>query len=176
MNAPADETLKEIQAALQANPHTMTAQLARQHKVPETVVVGCLPDAMRTSVPADDFKAVWTELTAWEKITFIVMNPGIVSETVGQLPPGEIGGPMFNYHDKGNPIGGHFRITELGSIWLVAKPMKTSETLSVRFFDKEGHRICAVYAGRGEDRQLLPSVKEKFAALRARYAGNGAAD
>ena len=147
----------------------MPAMMAAQLKSPEACIVMALPENMRTFADPKKFDDIWAEMTSWEKTTFICQTPGAVIEIKGKLPRGKHGHGYFNLMEKDNPLGGHLRIDNLGSICFLEKPFFGLESLSVQFYDKAGDNLFAVYAGR-EKRKLIQSVKESFIELRAKVS------
>ncbi|ADU66740.1 heme utilization cystosolic carrier protein HutX [Desulfurispirillum indicum] len=165
------ETLQdEIRAIVEKNPSIMLSQLAREHGLEEGQIMPLLSPDMAVAVPADHFMDLWKEISQWKRITFIVVNEGMVVEVKGTLPQGSSGHGMFNLHEADNPLGGHIFIGKLGSIWLLSKPHFGVESHSVHFFTRENKPMFAVYVGRDpETRQLLEEVKNHFLTLKAKY-------
>ncbi len=159
-----------IRERITENPSTMTDVLARELDVSEVEVIRCLPKDMWVEAPAKDFESIWNFMTDWEKVTFITRNPGAVVEVSGVLPKGSFGHGMFNLMDRSNPLRGHLLVERIGAILLVSKPFFKLESHSVQFFDSDGLFMFAIYAGRDENRALLPSVLENFMDLRSRYS------
>ncbi len=162
---PSPDTIKQVQAIIDDNASAMPGQIAGQLGIPEEMAVRALQDTMRTFVSPDHFDAIWEAMTDWERITFICQTPTAVIEVKGKLPAGKHGHGYFNLTGKDNPLGGHLRVDQLGSICFLEKPFFGLESLSVQFYDTNGAHMFAVYAGR-EKRELIPSVKEGFYALK----------
>lgn len=160
---------EHVRRKIHKNPSVMTSSLANELEINEAEIIRHLPEKMWVEAPIEDFKNIWMIMTGWEKVTFIVCNPGAVVEMSGTLPSGNFGHGMFNLMDRSNPLNGHLMIDRLGSIFLVSKPFFTLESHSVQFFDTHGLSMFSIYVGRDEKRTLLPSVKKSFLALRNRY-------
>ncbi|MFH2066832.1 MAG: heme utilization cystosolic carrier protein HutX [Pseudomonadota bacterium] len=160
-----DEIRKQIHTELSKDSNLMLHMLADRIGIPEGAVVMAMGDDMCTVVAAEVFETVWSIMTGWEKVTFITMNPGTIVEVKGPLPQGHFGHGLFNIGADDSPLGGHLLTNKLAAICLVSKPFMGMESHSVRFYDKEGGLMFAVYAGRN-GRSLIPSVKEGFMALR----------
>lgn len=158
-----------IRDRIEKNPSAMPAELARELDVAEADIIRNLPGGMAVHVPAEDFEAVWEEMTGWEKVTFICISPGCVAEVCGPLPRGNKGHGMFNLRQPGNPLGGHLMIGDLGSIWLVSKPFFGRESHSVQFFNTSGQAMFSVYLGRDDKKQLIESCRQRFFALKDKY-------
>lgn len=159
-----DARVKEI---IEKDPSTMPGMIAAQIKSPEALVVNSFPETMRSFTDPKNFDYIWTEMTSWEKTTFICQTPGAVIEIKGKLPKGKHGHGYFNLMEKDNPLGGHLKVDELGSICFLEKPFFGLESLSVQFYDKKGDNMFAVYCGR-KNRELIESVKKSFFELRTK--------
>lgn len=157
-----DVRVKEI---IKNDPSTMPAMIAAQLECPEASVVMAFPQSMQSFAAPLHFDTVWEDMTGWEKTTFICQTSNTVIEVKGRLPRGKHGHGYFNLMDRDNPLGGHLKINELGSICFLEKPFFGLESLSVQFYDKSGSNMFGVYAGR-EKRKLIPSVKDGFYKLR----------
>ena len=164
------EIQQAVRAAVEESPSIMLGELARTLDIPEGTVAQALPEAMRTFVPTACFDEIWENMTGWEKVIFIAQSPGAIVEVKGKLPAGRYGHGFFNLMEKDNPLGGHLRVDALGAICFLEKPFFGLESLSVQFYSTEGEQMFSVYAGR-EKRELIPSVKERYKALRGIMAG-----
>lgn len=158
-----------VAEALEKDQNFMPQMLAQQLGVPLESVIAALPDDMRVSAPAADFLAIWEEICEWEKITFMAATSGIIIEIPCRLPKGKSGHGMYNLMGKNLPFGGHVMPDKIASIRFVSKPLFGLESHSVQFFDENGDQAFAVYLGRGEDRRIIPSVREKFMNLKNKY-------
>ena len=103
-------------------------------------------------------------ITAWESATFIMRHGGSVVEIKGQIPAGKHGGGYFNL-DHGCPLGGHICSSNIARMAFLSLPFMGLESHSIQFFDAAGAVVFSIYVGR-ENRALIPSVKERFLALR----------
>ncbi len=158
-----DSRVKEM---IEADPSAMPSMIAGKLQVPEASVVRAFPEAMRTFIDPEQFDQVWEAMTAWERITFICQTPGAIIEVKGKLPKGKHGHGFFNLMEKGNPLGGHLKVSELGAICFLEKPFFGLESLSVQFYDNAGGNMFAVYAGR-DKKELIPSVKQGYQDLKS---------
>ena len=140
--------IADVRQAVDSEPRLMLGELAGRLGVPEGAVAQALPPDMRAFAPASAFDLVWEAMTSWEAVTFITVAPGLVLEFKGALPRGSHGHGMFNLHDEGHPLGGHFMIGRLGAICFLSKPFFGLESHSVQFYDQDGAAMCAVYVGR----------------------------
>jgi hypothetical protein len=170
MQKPTQEEIKSVRSSIEEEPGAPLSMLAKKLSMPQATVVESLPEEMRISIPADNFEEVWAEICTWEKVTFIVTNEGAIIEASGRLPQGKFGHGYFNLDSGTGMFGGHLRIDTLGSIWLVSKPFFKVESHSVQFFTQEGNSMCAVYVGRGPERELLEDVLGAYKSLWSKYA------
>ena len=109
-----------IADALAAKPDGVVEQIARECGVPSQAVLEALPEGQRILVPANAFETLWSSLTGWGEVLFIVHTADIVLECVGSLPNGSFGHGYFNIHGD-SPIGGHIRAANCRAIYIVAK-------------------------------------------------------
>ncbi len=166
-----DEQLRALVGEkLTEDPNFMPQTLAETLGVPVRRVIESLPEEMRGHTSGDNFIPIWEAMTAWEKVTFMANTPGAILEIPGRLPKGKSGHGMYNLMDKSNPLNGHLLVGKIDSIWFVSKPVFGLESHSVQFFDIDGRQCFAVYLGRDAAREIIPSVKEGFLALKAQYA------
>ena len=171
VNSYTDETLRPLVAdKLAEDPNFMPQLLAKELGVPMRSIIEALPDLMRSHAPGSAFIAIWESMAKWEKVTFMAETPGAILEITCRLPKGKSGHGMYNLMDKTNPLCGHLLLAHIDSIWFVSKQLFGLESHSVQFFDTQGHQCFSVYLGRDEKRQIIPSVKEGFAALKAEYS------
>ena len=163
------ELLDLVADKLAEDPNFMPQLLAQSLGVPQERVIRALPDDMRARVPGEAFMEIWEAMTGWEKVTFMASTPGAILEIPCRLPKGKTGYGMYNLMDKSNPLGGHLLMGNIASIWFVSKPVFGLESHSVQFYDARGDQCFGVYLGRDEKRLILPSVREGFMALKAKY-------
>ena len=161
--------IKTIRQRIAENSSIMTLELARELGVKEADVIRSLPDGMAVEAPAEDFEIIWERMTAWEKVTFICISCGCVTEVSGPLPTGKRGHGMFNLRQRGNALGGHILVQDLGSIWLVSKPVFGKESHSVQFFSKAGDAMFSVYLGRDDRRNIIEAARQDFLAMKQHY-------
>jgi len=160
---------EKVRQLLDENPSIMLSELANQLTMKEEEVVHSLPANMAVEVPAEEFDSLWERMTGWEKVTFLCISSGCVTEISGPLPKGKRGHGMFNLHEKGNPLGGHLLVGNLSSIWLVSKPVFGKESHSVLFYDNNGDAMFSVYLGRDSKRNIIESIKADYLLLRQQY-------
>lgn len=163
-----DAVRKWVNAAIAEDPNMIPSALAEEIGVAEGVVVACLPGDMCVAASADAFEDVWSAMTRWEKVMFLAVTPGAIMEVNGRLPKGTFGHGFFNIGADGNPLAGHLMIDRLRAICFVSKPFMGMESHSVRFYDKQGALMFAVYVGR-EEKSLIPSVVDGFMTLRETF-------
>lgn len=168
--AASDDRLSLVKAALQEKPDGVIEALARQCGVPSRVVLEALPSEQRRFIPAERFDAVWSELTGWGEVLFIVHTADIVAEIVGRLPAGSHGHGYFNIHGD-SPIGGHIRAANCRAIYAVDRPFHGKRSCSVQFYNAAGEAMFKVFVRRGSDRQMLPEQLARFEALHAAVMG-----
>jgi len=172
MNEAASAELKAAIAERITEKKTlMLGILAREYGVSELEAARALPDTMRRFAPGEVFGLVWTELTTWEKGTFIMQHAGTVLEVKGAIPSGSHGHGYFNLKGE-TGIGGHLKVDDLDCICFLSMPFMGLESHSVQFFNTSGDVKFAIYAGR-EGHTLIPSVCESFSRLRGEVCKEG---
>ncbi len=164
------ELIEKVAEIIEKNKNVMPFEIARQLDISEETAVRAMPEEMRHFVDISEFDHIWEAMTSWEKSTFLCHTPTAIIEVKGKLPQGKYGHGFFNLMDKTNPLGGHLRIDALGSICFLEKLFFGMDSLSVQFFDKNGNQMFAVFVGRN-DRELIPSVKQAFHALKQEVKG-----
>lgn len=140
----------------------------------ETVAAACdaalldvlrrLPEGHVRLRPGADFEDIWTELTRWGDVLFIVHTADIVLECKGRLPPGSSGHGYFNIHDDG-PIGGHIRAANCQTIALVDRLFHARRSCSIQFLNTEGNAMFKVFVPRNAAKDLDPVALERFGRL-----------
>ena len=168
--APGDGELRaRVAEKLAEDPNFMPQTLAEEWGLPLGRIIAALPESMRSRASGELFTEIWEAMTEWEKVTFMAGTPGAVLEIPCRLPKGKKGHGMYNLMDKGCPLRGHLLMARVTDIWFVSKPVFGLESHSVQFFDKAGSQCFAVYLGRDDKREILPSVKAGFMALKERH-------
>lgn len=158
-------SLAAVKAALAEKPDGVLESLAEQHRVSYRAVLDCLPPAQRLKAPASAFDKVWTDITGWGAVMFIVHTINGVFEIKAPLPQGSHGRGYFNIHGD-SPLGGHLRIERCDGIYFVDRPFFGRRSCSIQFIDRDGDAMFKVFVGRDANRELLPDQIDRFAALR----------
>lgn len=164
-----DDRLAAARAALAAKPDGIIENVARDNGVPPRDVLAMLPAGESVAAPADAFEAIWTDVTGWGEILFIVNTPDIVLECHGKLVPGTAGHGWFNVHGD-SPIGGHIKASNCSEICLVDRKFHGRRSMSIQFFNAAGEAMFKIFVRRDAQRELLPDQIARFEALRAAYA------
>lgn len=151
----------------------MLGMLAKEFGVTELEAARALPAEMRRFAARENFDAVWEALTGWEAATFIMQHLGTVLEVKGAIPPGSYGHGYFNLKSSAG-IGGHVKVDDLEAMAFMSMPFMGLESLSVQFFNAAGEVKFSVYAGRNEQREIIPAIRESFDAMRESLCKEGA--
>jgi putative heme utilization carrier protein HutX len=159
-----------VREALKAKPDGVLESLAEAHGVSYRSVVDCLAPEQRRMAPAARFDAIWSELTEWGPVMFIVHTRNGVFETKAPLPPGTHGRGYFNFHGD-SPIGGHLNVGRCAGVYFVDRPFFGRRSCSIQFIDSDGEAMFKVFVARDANRELDPAQLGKFEALRNRLAG-----
>jgi putative heme utilization carrier protein HutX len=164
-----DDRLAAARAALAAKPDGVIENVARDNGVPPRDVLAMLPAGESVAAPAAAFEAIWTDVTGWGEILFIVNTPDIVLECHGKLVPGTAGHGWFNVHGD-SPIGGHIKASNCSEICFVDRKFHGRRSMSIQFFNAAGEAMFKIFVRRDAQRELLPDQIARFEALRAAYA------
>jgi putative heme utilization carrier protein HutX len=159
-----------IRAALAEKPDGVLEAVAESCGATMEEVLAHLGPDQGLRIDGSRFEEIWSELTGWGPVMFIVHTRDGVFEVAGALPPGTPGRGYFNIHGD-SPIGGHLKADRCSSIWLVDRPFFGRRSCSVQFVNRDGGVMFKVFVARGEDRTLQPEQLARFEALKARLTG-----
>jgi len=166
--SPTQDVRSQVESALAANPGGVLEYIAKENKVSAADVIACLPPHEAVTISGEHFVSVMGEIATWGEITFLVHTDDLILETKGCLPEGSEARGFYNLHGK--PIGGHLKAENCAIIAFVSRPLFTSDTRSVQFFNKDGGCMFKIYLGRDEKRQLIPEQVARFEAYRDKMA------
>jgi heme iron utilization protein len=155
---------------LAARPDGVLETIAEARGVPLQKVLDCLEPEAARRVKGDLFEEIWSDLTSWGDITFVVHTRDGVFECKGSVPPGTAGRGYFNIHGE-SPISGHLRMDRCRAIYFVDRSFFGKRSCSVQFVNEEGGVMFKIFVGRNEDRSLKEDQLVRFEALRTRFAG-----
>jgi putative heme utilization carrier protein HutX len=156
-------------AALAEKPDGVVEAIATKADVTPAEILAILPKGAATTASVSEFEVIWTEMSSWGDILFIVHTDDIVLEASGSLPAGSEGHGWFNIHGD-SPIGGHIRKENCAGITFVDRAFHGRRSCSVWFMNALGAAMFKVFVKRDSARELLPEQLTKFETLRDRYA------
>jgi putative heme utilization carrier protein HutX len=157
-------------AALAEKPDGVVEAIAGKAEVTPAEILEILPQGAAVIAGKDEFMDIWSEMTAWGTVLFIVHTDDIVLEAEGSLPAGSEGHGWFNIHGD-SPIGGHIRKDNCASVTFVDRAFHGRRSCSVWFMNDKGSAMFKVFVRRDGNRELIGDQLQKFEALRDRYAG-----
>lgn len=178
-----DENLKQnIRKYSKEHPNEHLRTLAEVFEVPERVIAASIENTV--PVPVSDFFEIWNEVASWESCLFYVDHGNVVIEAEGPLPKGNVmfDGKLLNLHEHsagdvheeeehhGTELGGHIYPEDLQAIYLIRKQLYNKESLFIMFYDSGKGSMFGLFAGRGSDRQILPSIRQRFELLWKKYS------
>ncbi|MCY1667931.1 heme utilization cystosolic carrier protein HutX [Rhizobium sp. SL86] len=169
LSAPPDERHERALAALAEKPDGVVEAIAAKAEVTPAEILAILPKGAATTAAVAEFETIWTEMSGWGEILFIVHTDDIVLEATGSLPAGSEGHGWFNIHGD-SPIGGHIRKDNCAGITFVDRAFHGRRSCSVWFMNAKGSAMFKVFVKRDEARELVAEQLSKFEALRDRYA------
>ena len=156
-------------AALAEKPDGVVEAIAGNAQVTPAEILEILPEGAAVIAAKEEFAQIWTDLTAWGKVLFIVHTDDIVLEAEGNLPEGSEGHGWFNIHGD-SPIGGHIKKDNCASVTFVDRAFHGRRSCSVWFMNAKGSAMFKVFVRRDENRELIAEQLQKFEALRDRHA------
>lgn len=177
------ELKDRIRAYAREHPNAHLRSMADVLGIPEREIAANIEGSV--PVPVSDFFDIWEEAAAWESCLFFVDHGNVVVEAEGPLPRGTVmfDGTLLNLDDHtagsesahgeeahhDTKLGGHIYPEDLQAIYLIRKQLYGKESLSVMFYDSGKGSMFGLFAGRGADREILPSVRKRFDALWDKY-------
>jgi heme iron utilization protein len=157
---------ERIRAALAEKPNGILEFIARDQNVPLRAVLAELPAGEATIIPGERFDDIWSEMTSWGDVLFLVHTKDVVAEITGSLPAGTHGHGYFNIHGD-SPIGGHIKAENCAEIVLLDRaPPGGRRSCSVQFMNKSGDAMFKVFVRRDEEKNLLADQVAQFEALK----------
>jgi putative heme utilization carrier protein HutX len=159
-----------IRQDLAAKPDGVLEAIAETRGVSMQAVLDCLPPEVASPVAGHLFEEIWSDLTGWGEITFVVHTGDGVFECKGSVPPGTFGRGYFNIHGD-SPIGGHLRAERCRFIYFVDRLFFGKRSCSVQFVNEDGRAMFKIFVGRNGDRSLKADQLVKFEALRHKHGG-----
>src|SRR5581483_7410887 len=146
----------------------MTLQLAAELGVPEVEIIRGMPDGRAVELDIGRWQEIFEALPEFGPVHVIVSNGAATLEAEGTFGGFSTWGEFFNVQtDK---LDMHVRYRNLGAAFAVEKPshMTGVSTLSVQFYDREGHCALKVFPAFG-NRAAPLEVQARFEELRAKY-------
>lgn len=129
-----------------------TFQAAPQLRLPESAVAGALPATLGVGVDGSRFGDVWTSMTGWGPVVFLIMKGGNVFEVHGPVPTGEPSKKSKYFNLAPGPLSGHLRPDLVTAIHLVKLPSKEGFLRGALFYDERGDNVFGAFVG-GEGAQ-----------------------
>lgn len=168
MTTMTEELRAEIRATLEANPLAMAMQLARQFAVPEVEIVRAMPSDRAVALDAERVRELIEAFSQFGKIHVIVTNGAATLESFGEFGGFSEWGEFFNVQTKSLDM--HIRWKNISDVFAVEKPshMDGVNTLSVQFFDLEGHAAFKAFIHFGGSPPPAERVR-RFAELKERF-------
>ncbi len=159
-----------IRAALAAKPDGVLETLAEEAGVSYRAMLDILPPGAGIAVDGEDFEAIWSDLTGWGPVLFLIHTKAGVFEIETPLSPGSFGRGYFNISGSA-PLHGHLAAERCAAIYLVDRPFFGRRSCSVQFIDADGSCMFKVFVKRDAARTLDPAQLARFEALKAARQG-----
>lgn len=155
-------------AALAEKPDGIVESIAAAADVTPAEILEILPAGSAVIAAKESFDDIWTELTTWGVVLFLVHTEDVVAEIDGVLPAGSESHGWFNIHGD-SPIGGHIKKDNCASITFVDRAFHGRRSCSIWFMNAKGAPMFKIFVKRDEARELLTEQLAKFEALRAKH-------
>jgi heme iron utilization protein len=158
-----------IDSALQEKPDGILEMVAGKCETSLWQVFQRLPAGQAVAVAGDSFEELWTGLTTWGTVLFIVHTEDIVLECEGALPPGTSSHGYFNIHGD-SPFGGHIKASNCARIVFVDRAFHGRRSCSVQFLNVAGNAMFKVFVRRDIQRKLLVEQLKNFESARKKFS------
>jgi putative heme utilization carrier protein HutX len=159
-------TTQRIEAALTDAPDGVLETIAERAQATYGEVLDALPEGAATKLPGDAFERIWTELTGWGPVLFIVHTSAGVFEIDTPLVAGSFGRGYFNIHGDA-PLHGHLAASRCAAIYLVDRRFFGRRSCSVQFVDGDGACMFKIFVRRDAAREMVADQLARFETLKA---------
>lgn len=153
-----------LKKQLAENPGTGLDALSTEHGLSVAELIELLPQDCWQRTDGSRFVDIMKALSRLGKMTVIINTGDVIFEYAGEIPNGGIAHGYYNL-SPGSPLHGHLKHDSCKTIYLVERPFMNTQTVSIQFANAEGRMMFKVYAGRDEDRKLLPDQVQAMRAL-----------
>ena len=157
-----------IREILLKNPRKMTMQLAKELNVPEVEVIRSMPEGQFIELDVAKWEEIIRGFAPLGKLHVICTNGAVTLEANGIFGEFSTWGEFFNVQTP--TLDMHIRPKNIGAIFAVEKPshMDGVKTLSVHFYDTEGHAAFKVFLNFGQAK--ADALREAFfAEVKTKY-------
>lgn len=161
------ELVQSVRKRVADEPGVPTELLALELKASEAEVITALPLEMRLRGRNSAFEVIWNTVSKWEDVE-VKLPPAKPSSRPEQDTDGARTSP-FPFRLSATLPDRAISADEVAFIWFVTKPRLNEESLSVRFFDKQGDHMLSVYLRPGPEGDFNPGFKADFDAMRERF-------
>ncbi len=152
-------TIEALKKQLAENPGASLEPLSREHGLSVAQLIELLPQEIWQRTDGSRFVDIMKALSKLGKMTIIINTGDVIFEYSGEVPNGGIAYGYYNLSPK-SPLHGHLKHESCKAIYLVERPFMNTQTVSIQFANAEGKIMFKVYAGRDEERKLLPDQVE----------------
>ncbi len=127
--------------------------MLRKHKIERKLAFECIGSDLAREVPADSLVNLIQELRR-EQLKFMVFvgNSGMIQIRSGLVKETRMLGTWFNILDPDFNL--HVNMLKIKESWLVRKPARYGEVLSLESFDASGDLVLSLYGYRTEDLEV----------------------
>lgn len=153
------DTIESLKRQLAEHPGMALEPLSAQYGLPVAQLIELLPPGTWKRTDGSHFADIMKTLSKLGKMTLIINTGDVILEYSGEVPNGGVAHGYYNLSPK-SPLRGHLKHESCKAIYLVERPFMNTRTVSIQFANGEGKIMFKVYAGRDEERHLLPHQVE----------------
>lgn len=158
------DKIEALKKKLAENPSAALEPLARENDLTTAEVIELLPQEIWQRTDGSRFVEIMKALSKLGKMTIIVNTGDVIFEYAGEVPNGGVAHGYYNLSMK-SPLHGHLKHESCKSIYLIDRPFMNTRTVSIQFVNGEGSAMFKVFAGRDDERNLLPDQVEAMQSL-----------
>ena len=165
------EFVRSVRERLAENPAVPLCHLAEELHASEAAVVTAMPVHMRLRARHSDAGAIWKRLVQWnpELVRYRMATDGPGRASAADLAEASFAVSSPALQKDSGEVETDLDAEEIGSVWFVSRPLKTEESLSVRFFGKHGGQLFFVNMGDDAFGVNGRRATEEYDALRRRF-------
>ncbi len=146
--------------------------IAHKFKVPEQVVVECLPENEVTQVGVGHFAEIMVMIASWGEVLTSVECGSMTLTSSGMFPLGEQKDGKYKF-SGGQPytISGEIFVDQLAAVYFVQRHLEKGLSKSVVFYNHRGERVFLVSLIPNQENGFSEDQVEWYLSLLERISG-----